>query len=66
MFGSLALARSRAVSLFLSRWISQEVLENKSFVVTEMEFNRDFFSGFGFIIHDDTALWRVRRGGGHY
>jgi hypothetical protein len=25
-----------------------------------------FFSGFGFIIHDDTALWRVRRGGGHY
>jgi phytepsin len=26
----------------LSRWISQEVLENKSFVVTEMEFNRDF------------------------
>ncbi len=43
MFGSLALARSRAVSLFLSRWISQEVLENKSFVVTEMEFNRDFF-----------------------
>ncbi len=44
MFGFLALARSRSLSLSLSlsRWISQEVLENKSFVVTEMEFNRDF------------------------
>jgi hypothetical protein len=31
---------SRAFSL--SRWISQELLENKSFVVTEMEFNLDF------------------------
>jgi hypothetical protein len=40
--GFLALYRSRALSLSVSRWISQEVLENKSFVVTEMDFNRDF------------------------
>jgi hypothetical protein len=39
---SLLLALALSLSLSLSRWISQEVLENKSFVVTETEFNRDF------------------------
>jgi len=55
----------------LALCVSLSVDFSRSFGEQELCGYRDgvqsgFCSGFGFIIHDDTVLWRVRRGGGHY